>query len=185
MGGFVLRGALTESEQQWLYQALHAAVDHESEEMESLRRTSTAANMKALNPDNRPQPFVTWVHPYTRCSNARQRPTKLLAWAERLMHALVPASRSHVVDSMLAQCVAAAVAVPIPSAHLWLAAPPAAMLCRHALPLVSALRWPLRWLLRRPLRQPLRGRGDVCACLSVCALVQAVRGRRLAAAPPR
>lgn len=103
MGGFVLRGALTESDQQWLYQALHAAVDHESEEMESLRRTSTAANMKALNPDNRPQPFVTWVHPYTRCSNARQRPTKLLAWAERLMHALVPASRSHVVDSMLAQ----------------------------------------------------------------------------------
>ena len=102
-GGAILRNCLNESEQQWLYQALHAAVDTSSEEMESLRRTATPADMAALNPDNRPQPFVTWVHPYTRLSNAKQRPSRLLEWAEQLMHALVPASREHAVDSMLAQ----------------------------------------------------------------------------------
>ena len=103
MGGVILRGALTDSEQQWLYEALHSAVDHDSEEIGSLRRTATAAAMAELNPDNRPQPFVTWVHPYTRLSNAKQRPTRLLEWAEQLMHALVPASEKHCVDSMLAQ----------------------------------------------------------------------------------
>ena len=86
-----------------MYEALHSMVDTKSEEIESLRRTSTPAAMRSLNPDNRPQPFVTWVHPYTRLSNAKQRPTRLLKWAEQLMHALVPASRAHVVDSMLAQ----------------------------------------------------------------------------------
>ena len=103
MGGAVLRGALTESEQRWLYELLYGAVDRRSPEFESLRRTATTASMAELNPDNRPQPFVTWVHPYTRQSNATQRPTRLLDWAERLMHMLAPESQSHVVDSMLAQ----------------------------------------------------------------------------------
>ena len=103
MGALIVRSALTESEQRWLFEALHAAVEPSSEEIQALRRTATAADMRTLNPDNRPQPFVTWVHPYTRISNARQRPTRLLEWAQQLMHALVPASTTHVVDSMLAQ----------------------------------------------------------------------------------
>ena len=103
MGGMLLRQALSEKAQQWLYTCMHALADHESEEIASLRSTQTPADMAALNPDNRPQPFVTWTHPYTRLSNTRQRPGKLLEWAERLMHALVPDSHDHSVDSMLAQ----------------------------------------------------------------------------------
>ena len=103
MGGVILRAALTESEQRWLYNALQLAANPKSEEITSLRRTASAADFAKLNPDNRPQPFCQWVHPYTRHSNALKRPTRLLEWAEALMHALVPASRSHVVDSMLAQ----------------------------------------------------------------------------------
>ena len=98
-----MRGALTDSEQQWLYEALWHTADHDSPEIDGLRSTATAAAMAELNPDNRPQPFVTWVHPYTRASNAKQRPTRLLEWAERLMHALAPGACEHVVDSMLAQ----------------------------------------------------------------------------------
>jgi len=107
MGGAVLRGALNEREQRWLYDSLYGMVDPRTPEVDALRRTATQASMAELNPDNRPQPFVTWVHPYTRQSNANQRPTRLLEWAERLMHALVPASRRHAVDSMLAQMYAA------------------------------------------------------------------------------
>lgn len=103
MGGIILRAVLTESEQRWLYEALLANVDPRSDEINALRSTSTPQEMAQLNPDNRPQPFVTWVHPYTRLSNTKQRPTILLEWAEELMHALAPASKSHVVDSMLAQ----------------------------------------------------------------------------------
>jgi alkylated DNA repair dioxygenase AlkB len=103
LGGCIVRNALTDSEQEWLYEALARAVDLESEEVYGLRMTSSAVTHKQHNPDNRPQPFVTWVHPYTRASNARQRPTRLLEWAEKLMHALAPASKGHVVDSMLAQ----------------------------------------------------------------------------------
>lgn len=68
-------------------------------------RSCPAHNLQ--NPDNRPQPFVQWVHPYTRLSNAVCRPTQLLEWAEQLMHALAPDARAHVVDSMLAQLYAA------------------------------------------------------------------------------
>lgn len=103
VGGVILRGALTEAQQKYLYELLFGMVDHESAEIKGLRSTATAAQMAEKNPDNRPQPFVTWVHPYTRASNARERPTQILDWAERLMHALVPASCGHVVDSMLAQ----------------------------------------------------------------------------------
>ena len=103
MGGCIIRGALTEPEQEWLYRALFHVADTDSEEIKGLRMTETAAGHRQHNPDNRPQPFVTWVHPYTRASNARQRPTRLLEWAEELMHALAPASSAHIVDSMLAQ----------------------------------------------------------------------------------
>lgn len=103
MGGLILRGAITADEQRWLYEALYGLAERKSEEIRGLRATSTRTGMAELNPDNRPQPFVTWVHPYTRESNARRRPTELLEWAQRLMHELVEASRGHVVDSMLAQ----------------------------------------------------------------------------------
>lgn len=103
MGGVILRGALTESEQEWLYNMLHETAIPDSGELNGLHATATKAAMQELNPDNRPQPWVTWVHPYTRQSNAKSRPTRLLEWAQQLMHALVPASRRHVVDSMLAQ----------------------------------------------------------------------------------
>ena len=39
---------------------------------------------------------------WSRESNAKERPTRLLDWAQGLMHALAPAARDHVVDSMLA-----------------------------------------------------------------------------------
>ena len=103
MGGAIIRGALTESEQKWLYEYMHRLVEPDSDEMHGLRATATKADFARLNPDNRPQPFVTWVHPYTRLSNARERPTRLLRWAQELMHSLVEESRSHTVDSMLAQ----------------------------------------------------------------------------------
>ena len=103
MGAVLLRGLLTESEQEWLYRAVCFLADPQSGELASLRATSSADAHRKLNPDNRPQPFCTWIHPYTRQSNARSKPTKLLKWAESLMHALVPESRSHCVDSMLAQ----------------------------------------------------------------------------------
>jgi alkylated DNA repair dioxygenase AlkB len=103
LGGIVVRGALAEAEQEWLYLALHHIATPGSEEVEMLRLTSSHTQMAELNPDNRPQPFVSWLHPYTRLSNAQQRPAKLLDWAEQLMHALVPLSRAITVDSMLAQ----------------------------------------------------------------------------------
>ena len=103
MGGKILRNALTESEQRCLYALLLAMAVPDSGEVMGLRLTAQPADFEALNPDNRPQPLLTWVHPYTRESNARERPTRLLAWAEQLMHQLAPASRAQVVDSMLAQ----------------------------------------------------------------------------------
>lgn len=104
MGGKILRNALTESEQRWLYALLLVMAVPDSGEVIGLRLTANPADMLRHNPDNRPQPLVTWVHPYTRESNARERPTALLAWAEQLMHKLAPESRAHVVvDSMLAQ----------------------------------------------------------------------------------
>ena len=103
MGGLILRNVLTESEQLWLYEALYAMPKEDSEELQGLRATATTHGMKQHNPDNRPQPFVTWVHPYTRLSNAGKKPRQLLHWADSLMHALVEDSRGHVVDSMLAQ----------------------------------------------------------------------------------
>ena len=103
MGGVLLRGALTESEQVWLYSFLNTLVDPSSEEIAGLHATARPADFARLNPDNRPQPFVTWVHPYTRESNAKERPTQLFAWAQELMHSLVTKSCTHVVDSMLAQ----------------------------------------------------------------------------------
>jgi alkylated DNA repair dioxygenase AlkB len=106
-GGCLLRAALTGPEQRWLYDALHALPRKKAEEVELLQATAARTEMARLNPDNRPLAWVTWVHPYTRESNAHERPTRLLRWAERLMHALAPESREHVVDSMLAQMYAA------------------------------------------------------------------------------
>ena len=103
MGGCLVRGLLTDSEQAWLLAQLVEMGEPASDEFDSLRRTATPADQASLNPDNRPQPFVTWVHPYTRTSNAKRRPTRLLRWAEELMHSLVRASRGSRVDSMLAQ----------------------------------------------------------------------------------
>mmetsp|Transcript_472 Transcript_472/g.906 ORF Transcript_472/g.906 Transcript_472/m.906 type:complete len:482 (+) Transcript_472:184-1629(+) len=105
LGGCIVRGALNDTEQQWLYETLYGSINiHDnSVEMHGLRMTRSEADHHKLNPDNRPQPFVTWIHPYTRESNARERPKRLLQWAQELMHALAPPSQSHVVDSMLAQ----------------------------------------------------------------------------------
>jgi len=103
MGGVLLRNALAASEQRWLYESLYSLAEPSSEEVAGLHATAGTVEFDQLNPDNRPQPFVTWVHPYTRASNARERPSRLLAWAQELMHSLVPNSRTHVVNSMLAQ----------------------------------------------------------------------------------
>ena len=46
---------------------------------------------------------MTWVHPYTWESNAWKRPTRLLEWAQELMHGLAPKSGMQKVDSMFAQ----------------------------------------------------------------------------------
>lgn len=103
MGGSIVRSALTPPQQKLLYEMLRDNVNASSEEYRMLRMTDTASSHGRLNPDNRPQPFVTWVHPYTRLSNVRERPTRLLRWAEGVMHALAPESGDHEVDSMLAQ----------------------------------------------------------------------------------
>mmetsp|Transcript_59628 Transcript_59628/g.126755 ORF Transcript_59628/g.126755 Transcript_59628/m.126755 type:complete len:471 (-) Transcript_59628:47-1459(-) len=105
LGGCIVRGVLTDAEQQWLYNKLYSAVDicDDSPEMLGLRMTRNEAGHRRHNPDNRPQPFVTWVHPYTRESNTRERPARLLEWAQELMHSLAPDSESQLVNSMLAQ----------------------------------------------------------------------------------
>jgi len=97
MGGVLLKGALTNAEQQWLYREM-CALAHGSEEPEILRSTASVPEAR-----RRPQQFVTWLHPYTRLSTAYRRPTQLLQWAQTLLHTLVAESRTHVVDSMLAQ----------------------------------------------------------------------------------
>ena len=66
MGGKILRNALTESEQRWLYALLLVMAVPDSGEVIGLRLTANPADMLRHNPDNRPQPLVTWVHPYTR-----------------------------------------------------------------------------------------------------------------------
>lgn len=103
LGGVLLRAALSESEQQWLYEHLYELADRQSEEWHGLHATRSKSAFSRLNPDNRPQPFVTWVHPYTRRSNATSQPTSLLGWAEAILHSLVADSRTLEVDSMLAQ----------------------------------------------------------------------------------
>lgn len=105
LGGCILRGALADDEQRHLYLLLYESINihDDSQEMNGLRLTRSPADHRRHNPDNRPQPFVTWVHPYTRESNARERPARLLRWSEELMHRLAPDSASHEVDSMLAQ----------------------------------------------------------------------------------
>ena len=100
MGGKVLRAALNETEQLWLYRELYAMCKGTAE-FRMLQETSSEAVQDDIG--RRPQPFVSWLHPYTRKSTACARPTELLGWAQRLMHALAPGSASHRVDSMLAQ----------------------------------------------------------------------------------
>ena len=68
-----------------------------------LGKTHAPSTHAAHNADSKPQPLVKWLQPYTRTSSALQQPTRLLEWAQALMHALVAESRGHVVDSMLAQ----------------------------------------------------------------------------------
>ena len=103
MGGSIIRSALSPPQQRLLYEMLRDNVDESSEEYKGLRMTDTIATHRRHNQDNRPQPLVTWVHPYTRLSNAVERPTRLMKWAEEIMHALAPESKDHEVDSMLAQ----------------------------------------------------------------------------------
>lgn len=103
MGGCILRGVLTESEQQWLYEQLHGMPDPQCDDLNSLRQTAAPAIHAQMNPENKPQPLAVWCHPYTRESTARRRPKQLLAWAEKLMHALAPDTTALTIDSMLAQ----------------------------------------------------------------------------------
>jgi hypothetical protein len=103
MGGAILRGALNDAEQQWFYDELSRMPDPHHEDVESLRMTANPAAHQRANPSNRPQPIATWCHPYSRLSSARQRPTRLLQWAQRVMHALAPAAKGTKIDSMLAQ----------------------------------------------------------------------------------
>jgi alkylated DNA repair dioxygenase AlkB len=103
MGGIIVRGLLNDAESLWLMQTLDAMAIRDSEEIDGLKSTAAPEDAAHLNPENRPQPFVTWTHPYTRCSNCVERPSRLLRWAEELMHALVGASRDQEIDSMLAQ----------------------------------------------------------------------------------
>ena len=97
MGGVLLKGALTAAEQQWLYREM-CTLARGSEEPELLLAAAASADAR-----RRPQQFVTWLHPYTRLSSASCRPTRLLQWAQTLLHTLAYDSRTHVVDSMLAQ----------------------------------------------------------------------------------
>ena len=103
MGASIIRGALLDAEQHYLYRYLLSLAKPDSEEIQGLRMTARLSDQERHNPDNRPQPFVTWLHPYTRASNACEKPERLLRWAERIMHTIAPDSRSHTVDSMLAQ----------------------------------------------------------------------------------
>ena len=102
MGGAFLRGALTESEQRYLYEALYSMAP-DSDDFEALRQTSTPQEHALSNPDNKPMYFAYHLMPYTRLSNVKQKPKRLLEWAQRLMHALAPGSSSHKIDSMLSQ----------------------------------------------------------------------------------
>ena len=112
MGGSVIHGALTDSEQQWLHECLLKLAEPSSSDVQGLLETATPAAHKKANGKNIPYPLVTWLHPYARRSSARERPTKLLDWADRLMHALAPASNRRTINSMTAQLYA-------PSGRLW------------------------------------------------------------------
>lgn len=103
----MLRNVLNDKEQQWLYKMLGSLPDPAHEDFQGLRSTATPVAHKQLNPKNRPQAYVTWMHPFSRRSSARQKPAQFLDWADQLMHALAPGSKLHRIDSMLAQLYAA------------------------------------------------------------------------------
>ena len=94
MSAKLLRSALTEPEQRWLYDELCRLGG--SDAVQAVQSTA----LDEL--DGRPQAFVVHCHPYTRHSNTRMPPTQLLRWAQRLLDALVPAHGEQV-DSMMAQ----------------------------------------------------------------------------------
>jgi len=103
MGGCVLRNVLNDIEQKWLYEHLGSLPDPNHEDLQGLRSTATREGHATHNVKNQPQSFVTWMHPYSRKTNARQKPGRFLEWAGQLMHALAPSSKTHRIDSMLAQ----------------------------------------------------------------------------------
>ena len=103
MGGCVLRNVLNDIEQKWLYEHLGSLPDPNHEDLQGLRSTATREGHATHNLKNQPQSFVTWMHPYSRKTNARQKPGRFLEWAGQLMHALAPSSKTHRIDSMLAQ----------------------------------------------------------------------------------
>ena len=108
MGGCLLRGALTESEQRWLYEEIGRHADESSDDMAGLRATKTKKTHAEGNSKNAPMAFVCWCHPYARRNSARKKPAQLLEWADRLMHALAGKSAAHLtIDSMVAQLYAA------------------------------------------------------------------------------
>ena len=103
MGGCLLRGALTSSEQRWLYEEIGRHADSKSDDMAGLRSTLTRESHAQKNAKNSPMPFVCWVHPYARRSSACKKPARLLEWADRLLHALAPGASRITIDSMVAQ----------------------------------------------------------------------------------
>ena len=103
MGGCVVHGLLDEGEQRWLYEELARASDSSCNDIQQLRMDATHQGHMQANPKNIPLPFVVWTHPYARRCTAKERPSALLRWSQRLMHALAPGSRSLKIDSMVAQ----------------------------------------------------------------------------------
>lgn len=99
MGARLLRSALTEPEQRWLYSEL-LRIDNGSTAAH-LRETASDEIQEQLG--RRPQQFLTHLHPYTRESTTTEPPTGLMRWAQGLLDALAPADHGQRVDSMLAQ----------------------------------------------------------------------------------
>ena len=103
LGGCLVRGLLTESEQQWMYETIEAHAASDSSDIATLRSTTTHETFAAQNPGNCPQAWVAWLHPYNRKSTAARQPSQLLEWANRLMHALAPGARDQRIDAMYSQ----------------------------------------------------------------------------------
>jgi len=104
--GVVLRQALNDSQQQWLYEHFWSMAQG-ADALEDLTRATDPDRYE--NPRDlalacvAPLPLVYWCHPYSRVSTVKEPPARLLQWAQELIGVLMPQAAKEKIDSVLAQ----------------------------------------------------------------------------------